>query len=416
MRPSLLWIFLLGLVGLCPLSSYAQNGSGAGSGSGSGQPPATKWTVVITAHPDDWQLFMGAAVCEEAQRNRRKIILICLTGGQFNEPSDTYWRGREAGHLASVRKAVDLGSTATPGASVPTLENIVVNGHSIEAHRYQNTISCYLHLPDGGLDGKGLVRGGGQSLKQLREIGKPLNPLDGGAPYTSWNDLKQTIRALLVREAVESGKLSVHCPQPDLKLNPIDHSDHRLAGLLAQDATVGLECRVLEYLGYTIARNPVNLTVAQQSWQIAAFRAYCQVMDGLGYASGWNDHLKFVGREYAQIRYQTGVVLRPPMPVPTATPDEDDPSVNQLVMETSYPNPMTVSSLLVYHMVVEGSVWLRILDGRGQVVQQICKGEIRSPGRHEQWLGTSKQLESGMYIAELRVGDQRRLSRFEVVR
>ncbi|MFD2784251.1 PIG-L family deacetylase [Hymenobacter rubripertinctus] len=372
---------------------------------------------MITAHPDDWQLFMGAAVCAEAQHSRRKVVLICLTGGQANEPSDTYWRGREAGHLASVRKAVDLGPTATPGAVVSTAATIVVNGHSIETHRYQNTISCYLHLPDGGVDGKGLVRGGGQSLKQLREAGKAIKPLDGGAAYTSWEELSQTIRALLAYEAVEAGRLTIHCPQPDERVNPIDHSDHRLAGLLALEATRQVECRYFQYAGYTIMRNPTNLTVTQQSWQMQVYRAYCQTMDAAGYPGAWDEkHLKFIGRQYAQVKHQTGTVLRPTAPAPAATSDEDEADASKLVLEPCYPNPVTVSGVLAYQLPVQEAVWLRILDIQGRVVQELQQGSTQTAGRHEQWLDLQRFPATGVYFAELRAGGQRRLCRVEVAR
>lgn len=431
MRNSLRWVSLLLLFwGTLARTGQAQNTT----------TPPRRWTAVITAHPDDWQLFMAGNLCEEVQRTRRRMIFICLTGGQANEPSDAYWQSREAGHRASVLQAVDQVPGTTPGAPKP-LETVVINGHAIDMYRYKNTVACFLHLPDGGLDGRGLARGNFQSLRLLREKGTPIAPLNGGKAYTSWNELSQTIRELLAQQAVE-GKLSIHCPQSDEQLNPGDHADHRMAGLLAKSAAAQLECCFVQYVGYNSARRPENLTPEQKERQLQVYRAYSQTMSSQGQYNAWDQkHLVFIGHQYAQVQHQTGAMLQPsrpvlalpapdPTPDPTPSPasapgpepegdlpdDEAQALAAGLVLEPNYPNPFAQSSLLAYQLPIAANVWLRILDMQGREVVRLLDGSRQERGRHEQWLDVSRFPAAGIYVAELRVGDQRRRCRLQLTR
>lgn len=408
MRNTLLWLFLVVLAYLPPVSGAAQTKSST---------PVRKWTAIITAHPDDWQLFMGAAICEEAQRTHRRLVFVCLTGGQSNEPADAYWQSREAGYRASIRQAVKARPTAGPDTLAA---KVTINGHEIDAYRYKNTVAYFLHLPDGGLDGKGLARGRFQSLKQLRETGRPLTPLDGGNSYLSWDELSQTIRQLLAREAIE-GKLTIHCPQPDERCNPGDHADHRLAGELARSATQQVECQFLQYVGYNVARRPANLTPEQTTRQRQVYQAYSQAMGSRGQYNAWDDkHLAFIGHQYLQVLHQAGPMLQPQRPAAAPAPDpgedEEELLASGLVLQPNYPNPITQSSILVYYLPVAGTVWLRVLDMQGREVLQLLSGNRQDGGRHEQWLDVSRFPAAGNYVAELRVGGERRLCRLEVSR
>ncbi|WP_170172625.1 PIG-L family deacetylase [Hymenobacter rigui] len=378
-----------------------------------------RWTAILTAHPDDWQLFMGAAICEEAQHSRRKLVFICLTGGQADEPSDLYWRSREAGHRASLRQSVELNKTAPAG----TTGTVAVNGHTIDMYRQQNVVAFYLHLPDGGVGGRGLSRGGFQSLQQLRDAGRPLTPLNGGKAYASWEELKQTIRGLLAHEAIK-GQLTMHIPLADARCNPGDHSDHYMAGSLALQTMQQLECRFFQYVGYDVSKRPVNLSATQQNNQRQVYKAYCQTMTAAGQEDPWDaKHLAFIGHQYMQVKHQTGPQLQPApslLPTPPAAPqdevDEEALLEAKLVLEPAYPNPFSESSQLAYNVPVAANVWLRIMDMQGREVMTLLNGSLQSVGRHEQWLDVQRFPASGNYIAELRVGHHRRRHTLSVVR
>ncbi|MCA8832684.1 T9SS type A sorting domain-containing protein [Hymenobacter pini] len=404
MRKLLFWIFLTGV--LCQLPGFARAQSTAGGTTPSSQTKNTpKWTAVLTAHPDDWQLFMGSAICEELKNTRRKVVFICLSGGQADMPSDSYWQGRESGHRASVQQAGDL---LSPITATSVSEKVTVNGHAIDTYRSRNSVAFYLHLPDGGAGGKGFARGGFQSLKQLYDRNLQLKPLDGAAPYTSWEDLKKTILGLLAHEAI-LGQLTMHIPSTDTRCNPGDHSDHYMAGLLAQQAIGQLECRFFQYVGYNISKRPVNLTEAQIANQRQVYRAYCQTMVAQGQEDPWDaKHLAFVGHQYMQVKHQAGPQLQPTAPVASqpATPDMDDDQLLDayVVFQPPHPNPLSVSSQLVFSLPIPSAVWLRVLDSQGREIMNLLQGDRQSAGQHEQWLDVQRFPASGMYIAELRVG------------
>ncbi|WP_426490412.1 T9SS type A sorting domain-containing protein [Hymenobacter sp. 102] len=425
MRKLLLWIFLLGV--LCPLPCLAQ-GPVASPFVVPNQPKSLqktpRWTAIITAHPDDWQLFMGAAICEEARHTRRKLVFICLTGGQADVTTDRYWQGREAGHRASVQQVTN---PLSPVTATAFSEKVLVNGHAIDAYRSRNAVAFYLHLPDGGLQGKGLARGRFQSLQQLRDANRPLVPLNGGPAYTSWNDLTQTIRTLLAQEAIK-GQLTLHIPQTDTRCNPSDHSDHYLAGSLALNVMKQLECRFFQYVGYDVSKRPVNLTAAQISNQRQVYRAYCQTMLDQGQEDVWDaKHLAFIGHQYVQVKHQAGPQLEPTgKPIVDNTPvsrdetdmeeaDNDELIEKYMRFAPAYPNPVAVSTQLIYTIPVAAPVWLRILDMQGREILLLQRGAVQQPGQHEQWLDIQGFPASGTYIAELRVGTHLRRQRLSVI-
>lgn len=394
-------VFTLMLASLWVFSTQAQNASSAAL------PPPT--VAYITAHPDDWQLFMGADACDDVRQHRNKVVFICLTSGQADHADDAYWQGREAGCQAAVQKAVNL---AAPGNAAPVAAVETSNGHQVTAVRYRNTVTFFLHLPDGNLDGKGQSRGGFQSMSQLFRTGRPMTPLDGSAPYTSWADLVGTVRALLQGEAGTS-RLDVHTPQSNQHYNPRDHSDHRMAGQVALAATAQTECRYTFYVGYDASRRPLNLNPTQTANQRAVYEAYSQTMVSRGQPSSWdNSHLQFIGRQYSFIRHCAG----PQRPASTQGAGRTDTISASVVLEPNYPNPFNESSLLAYQLPAPAPVWLRILDSQGREVVQLLQGATQMAGRHEQWLDVNRFPAAGLYIAELRVGNERRTCRLEIIR
>ncbi|TGD78538.1 PIG-L family deacetylase [Hymenobacter wooponensis] len=408
MTSTLLRILAFGLAIVWSFAAQAQTGT---------TPKTPPVAVYITAHPDDWQLFMGADACADVQRAGGKAVFICLTGGQANEPSNDFWLGREAAFQAAVQQAANL--TASASGGVPTTKTITVKGHTVVMQRYRNTVAFSLRLPDGNLDGKGQPRGGFQSMRQLFKDGRSMSPLDGGAPYVSWDDLIQTIQRILKKE-VGDERVSVHAPQPDERHNPRDHSDHRMAGVVALAATSNIECRTLLYVGYDSRRRPTNLQPLQTANQRAVYQAYSETMTSRGQPSGWEpSHLQFIGRQYSQVRHKNGQQLGDTLAIPRALPSgsqSDGEKYTSLKLEPNYPNPFDQSSLMAYQLPEAGAVWLRVLDVQGREVLRMLNGEQQKAGRHEQWLDVSSFPAAGLYIAELRVGDERRTCRLQIIR
>lgn len=407
---------MFGLVMIGSLGAQAQTTAGTGNKL---QPVA----VYITAHPDDWQLFMGADACADVQKARSKTVFICLTGGQANTPADNFWKAREAGCQASVHLATTMASPTT--GPLPEPQTILINGHSITMVRYQGAVAYFLRLSDGAPDGKGQSRGKFQSMEMLFKEGRSMTPLDGGATYTTWPDLVQTVRSILKKE-VCNNPVNLHIPQPNAQYNVKDHSDHRMAGRVALAATKQVECRTMMYTGYSIARQPINLSAEQVANQRAVYKAYSQTMGSMGQPDSWDSsHLQFIGRQYAQVLHRSGQLLdtQPDTVAQASRPGGDitnEPSAPQLpsslVLEPNYPNPFMQSSLMAYQLPAASAVWLRVLDMQGREILRLANGEQQTAGRHEQWLDVNSFPAAGLYLAELRVGDQRRTCRMEIIR
>src|SRR3954465_11476478 len=81
--------------------------------------------VVVIAHEDDWQLFMGD-VLERRLAAGDSITFIYLTAGDDGRDS-AYWRVRERAALASTRVALGVAASDTMVRCAPA----EVGSHSI---------------------------------------------------------------------------------------------------------------------------------------------------------------------------------------------------------------------------------------------------------------------------------------------
>src|SRR2546423_13095210 len=111
--------------------------------------------VVVVAHQDDWQLFMGDIIAKEI-RTRKQVVFIYLTAGDDGRDS-LYWITRERGALASTRVAAGRAITAADSLRCASAQ---VLSHSIQRGTLGSTTSYFLRLPDGKRDGSGFARYG----------------------------------------------------------------------------------------------------------------------------------------------------------------------------------------------------------------------------------------------------------------
>src|SRR5689334_766285 len=117
--------------------------------------------IVIVAHADDWQIFLGDAIVERIKSGRRPVF-IYLTAGDHGRDS-VYWRQREIAALQSTRVAV------IPGPTTPArCDAVRVESHSIRRCALGGSESFFLRLPDGNRSGAGFARDHFESLRKLR--------------------------------------------------------------------------------------------------------------------------------------------------------------------------------------------------------------------------------------------------------
>jgi hypothetical protein len=197
----------------------------------------------IAAHQDDWQLFRGNWAWNDVKCGA-KVIFIYLTAGD-DDQDNTWWEAREAAAMASVEAITGL-STGIPAKEI-------FNGKPITCYNLALTRSYFLRLPDGGFfkPGEGFEQRGSQSLTLLRNSGKPMTAVDGTASYESWQELVDTVSAILTRETEASSSTNpwINTSTKYMIKNPGDHFDHYEVGEIVAAIAPG-NYQVVCWAGY----------------------------------------------------------------------------------------------------------------------------------------------------------------------
>jgi hypothetical protein len=229
--------------------------------------------AIIIAHQDDWQLFMGDVVAQRV-RAGHPTIFVYITAGDDGRDS-AYWATRERAALQSTRIAAGV---AALDSSLNECSSVGVIDHSIRQCAVGNTKSYFLRLPDGHRNGIGFARYSHQSLRRLRRNRiQSISAVDGSAVYNGWADLKSTVDSLIgVSSAARI--VTVHTSDPSVAMNPHDHFDHRMAGLLVYDLRRKNGWNVAYYAGYALSTRAANRTGEQVRQKTSLFRAYDNVM------------------------------------------------------------------------------------------------------------------------------------------
>jgi LmbE family N-acetylglucosaminyl deacetylase len=229
--------------------------------------------VVVVAHQDDWQLFMGDVVARQIQSGK-PVIFIYLTAGDDGRES-LYWATRERGALESTRAAIGLAATDSADSHCVTANTL---RHAMRRCTILNTASYFLRLPDGRRNGAGFAAHSYQSLRKLRS-GRiaSISPVDGSIDYDSWTDLTNTVAELIGKSSVNR-IVTVHTSDPSVVVNPHDHFDHRMAGLLVSDSRRKHKWNVMYYTGYALASRAPNRSNDQMREKTKLFTAYDRVM------------------------------------------------------------------------------------------------------------------------------------------
>ena len=245
--------------------------------------------VIVVAHQDDWQLFMGDVVAKRI-RAGDSVTFIYLTAGDDGRDS-LYWQTRERAALQSTRLAI--GPDAADSAAVRCSTTEVLE-HAIRKCTIANTESYFMRLPDGKRNGLGFGRHDYQSLRELR--GKKIGTMvavDGSAAYHGWQDLMATANKL-IGSSSDAAEIIVHANDPSVAANPHDHFDHRMAGLLVNDLRKGQTWNTRYYVGYALATRAANRSADEAREKTAIFLAYDKEMTRVNKAwSAYAEHPAF---------------------------------------------------------------------------------------------------------------------------
>ena len=245
-------------------------------------------TAFVVAHQDDWQLFMGD-IAAQTLRKGAPVKFIYLTAGDDGRDS-VYWQTRER---AAMRSTGVAGEFTTADSDSSKCAPVVVLRHSIRKCVLGGTESYFLRLPDGKRNGAGFVRYDYQSLRRLRAKKiATISAVDGSATYQGWEDLASTVSELLDGESDRSPL--VHTTDPSVTVNPHDHFDHRIAGLLIAELKERDSLDVRYYVGYALGTRAANRSNEQAREKTAIFLAYDQEMTRLNKNwSAYREHPTF---------------------------------------------------------------------------------------------------------------------------
>ncbi|MBA9077735.1 PIG-L family deacetylase [Rufibacter quisquiliarum] len=366
--------------------------------------PKKNVSFYVMAHQDDWQLFMGANAYKDIVKPNSKVVFIYLTAGQANKKDEAYWKAREAGANNSAAFAANaFGKTGT--RKFITLQ---VKGHSVAVYYYKNTVSYFLRLPDGNLDGSGFPNTHNASLKKLHTAAiSSLTAVDNSTTYTGWKDLEATVRGILERESIHFQHISVHGTDTDESQNKGDHTDHLMSGKLAVAASSGLANQNNFYINYNASGFEPNLSPEDLINKAALFAVYSQTLSAAHYDNSWDrGHLSCLPRMYVRTvtnpnRGKTGssnVVIESPS---QGLPPYLD--TTQVTVKPNYPNPFKDQTTLLFSIPAAQEVELQITDPTGKKIFELPK-QLKPAGIYRIKVEANDAWPPGIYLSILRIG------------
>jgi LmbE family N-acetylglucosaminyl deacetylase len=256
-------------------------------------------TVVfyIGAHQDDWQLFMSPQAYYDLIADNTRVVFMYTTAGDAG--GDAGWRhGRRYGALSSIQFA------KRQRIARITPEVREVNHHPIACYTIANTRSYCIDIADGFKDGSGFPATGHESIQRLREGTIPaanaiVDEPEYRTAYTSWQDLVDTIRAIMDLEASDEthGSSMVHIIDP----SETEHSDHKYTSIAVEEAVAGDErYQLAMYEEYITPSKPENVTGEDLIWKTGLYLFYAQTAfeesGVVEHLDKW--HLSFIARQY----------------------------------------------------------------------------------------------------------------------
>jgi hypothetical protein len=227
----------------------------------------------ISAHPDDWQLFMNPNASIDLLTPDVRVVFLHVTAGDAGLDT-TYWNAREQGAIASVRFRWAPSAGVNESCGTKTF-----NGRPIRFWSCANSIAYFMRLPDGFPDGSGSASYAYQSLAKLRQNNAAVTAVDGSSSYHTWDDLGSTVRDIIDSESSGIPSRCINLHETDESVNPGDHSDHRHSGLLIEDLFLGGgDYRLVAHIGYSLINDQTRLAERDVFWKIGMFSAYEQAV------------------------------------------------------------------------------------------------------------------------------------------
>lgn len=259
-------------------------------------------SIYVSAHPDDWQLFMNPNAYNSVKNPNEKAVFIHTTESSVGAGTTTnFYLAREKGSLRAIRF---MANTVTTGAGLGTDMNetmVNINGHQIRKYTYRNTVAYFLRLPEGGEDGRGYSSFGYRSLQKFYNgTVTDYFAIDGTTTYSSLNDLQNTLKALIEIESEGSSNITLHVGDDNSSINPKDHSDHIYSSKILQNSVKTLnDVTIKLYTEYHTKNKSQNVfdydfIISAGTWGVTA-----SGLSDFFHRSTWdNGHNVWIGKQY----------------------------------------------------------------------------------------------------------------------
>jgi hypothetical protein len=259
--------------------------------------------VYVSAHPDDWQLFMNPNAYYDLQKPENKVVFLHITAGDAGSGTGntSYYLAREEGSLRAIRFMCNAINYELKQGSEMNATQVLINGHLVLRYVYSNAVAYFLRLPDGNYTGVGYPIHNDGSLKKFYEGSvASISAIDYSTKYESLNDLIKTIGDLVTLESKEIGEITFNIADTNAEINPEDHSDHINSSLIMQNVAKQLKMpSVRLYEEY--ATNKKDLNVFDDGFLISAgtWGATASGLSDFYHNSTWNEgHNVWIGRQY----------------------------------------------------------------------------------------------------------------------
>lgn len=265
-----------------------------------GKLSAQSTSIYVSAHPDDWQLFMNPNAYNSVKGANEKVVFIHTTAGDAGDGiTNNHYLAREEGSLRAIRfMSNTFTNNGAPGTNM-NQTTVNVNGHQILKFTYRNIVAYFLRLPDGDYRGTGYPGTNNQSLQKLYNGSiTSISAVDGSSTYSSLTDLKNTLKSIVQTESTGSVKFNI--ADHDASINPDDHSDHINSSLIMQDVANSIGGVTLNlYSEYDTAIRAVNVLNNDFLINAGTWGATASGISDKGYFSTWdNDHNVWLFRQY----------------------------------------------------------------------------------------------------------------------
>ncbi|MBT8254762.1 MAG: PIG-L family deacetylase [Bacteroidia bacterium] len=261
--------------------------------------------VYVSAHPDDWQLFMNPNAHKSLQSGG-KVIFLHTTAGDAGQGLgfNSYFKAREEGSLRAIRFLVNI--LKQKGQDAFELQEVThqINGHQINRMTFGNAVIYFLRLPDGNYQGPGYEIHANKSLEKFykNEV-RNLHAIDSSTIYKNGDDFLRTLESLIEMEQKMKGPLRLHIAETDSIRNPEDHSDHRYSSHFMQKLSKRFKnVELYLYEEYASSKKPLNIFNDDFLISAGTWGATASGLSDMNHNSTWDEgHNVWIGRQYFRV-------------------------------------------------------------------------------------------------------------------